>query len=155
MHAITGFAGVNLNVGDRHDYGIDFTIKPVVIIDGTRVETGHPIDLQLKSTVNWSYDNHSVVYDLSAEAYNKLVSRGPNSISYLLVLLCLPPKREDWLKGSEQELLARNCCYWQRLEGCRINNKQSKRIRIPRSNLLTPESIIQLVENESARWDER
>src|SRR5262249_43254151 len=140
-HALCGVAGINLELGDRaYDYGIDGTFHPVS--DGsTLIETGFPVDFQLKSTVNWEEAGDEIIYDLEANAYNKLVSRHPNGVPYILVLLCLPRARDQWLVSTTQEMALRHCCYWIKLTGEPTKNVRSQRIFIPRSNLLTPDGL--------------
>ena len=134
VHALTGVAGVNLQLWRRHDYGIDGTFRPVSA--GPRhIENGFPVDFQLKSTINWSVDGDYVVYDIEAQTYNDLVMRDPAGVPCLLILLCLPNGTEDWLAGSESEMVLKNCCYWEQLTGGATENTSKKRIRIPRKNL--------------------
>ena len=154
VHAVSGRAGVNLQVGARHDYGVDGTLLPVVNFDGRRVQSGHPVDFQLKSTINWEYDEDSVIYDLEAKTYNDMVSRGANAIPLILILLCLPRDTSLWTSVTEHELTLRHCCYWENVRGEPSDNKTTKRIRIPRANLLTADAIIAIIAAERARWSE-
>lgn len=152
VHALTGVAGVNLQVRDRrHDYGIDGTFRPVT--DGTRhVENGFPVDFQLKSTINWEFVEDHIVYDVEAKTYNDLVGREPGSIPCILILLCLPKASNEWLVGTETELVLRNCCYWIQLTGTKTDNTSTKRIHIPRKNLLSVAGIREILKTERARW---
>jgi hypothetical protein len=150
VQALAGQAGVNLSYR-LHDYGVDGTLCPVVIRGTRRIESGFPIDFQLKSTINWAYDDGLVIYDLEAKTYNDLVGREPEAARYMLILLCLPREREHWLVGSESEMILRHCCYWMFIDGDIIDSKVSKRIRIPRENLLTASSIHQLLNAERDR----
>jgi hypothetical protein len=151
VHALTGVAGVNLQVGRRHDYGIDGSFRPVSA--GSRhIETGFPVDFQLKSTINWEYADDHVIYDLEAKTFNNLVGRDPNGVPCILILLCLPKATTDWLVGSETEMVLRNCCYWVQLSGTATENTSTKRIRIPRKNLLSVDGIREILKIERARW---
>jgi Domain of unknown function (DUF4365) len=115
VHALTGVAGVNLLIGRRHDYGVDGTFRPVSATGARHIETGFPVDFQLKSTVNWELAEDYIVYDLEAKTYNDLVGRDPNGVPCVLILLCLPRASTEWLVGTETELVLRNCCYWEQL----------------------------------------
>ena len=148
VHAVTGKAGVNLVVGARHDYGVDGAFRLVTNLNGRRVETGYPVDFQMKSTINWGYDGGFVVYDLEAKTYNAMVGRARTAIPLILLLLCLPRDSAAWLAGTETELILRHCCYWMKLSGEPTDNKTKKRIRIPRSNLLTPEAVLTILARE-------
>lgn len=152
VHAVTGQAGVNLHVGSRHDYGVDGTFKPVINRNGRRVKSGYPVDFQLKASVNWEYDGNFVVYDLEAKTYNDMVGRTASEVSLILLLLCLPRNSAIWLAGTETELILRHCCYWLKLSGEPTDNATTKRIRIPRSNLLTPQAVQTILATERDRW---
>jgi hypothetical protein len=154
VHAVTGLAGVNLDVKPRHDYGVDGTFRPVINRDGRLVDSGYNVDFQLKSSINWEYDQDFVVYDLEAKTYNDMVGRAEYAIPLILLLLCLPRNRAIWLAGTETELILRHCCYWMKLSGEPTNNNTTKRIRIPRSNLLTPEAVQTILADERARWEQ-
>ncbi len=151
VHALTGVAGVNLQLGRRHDYGIDGTFRPVSTYGSHHVENGFPVDFQLKSTVNWAIDDQDVAYDLDATTYNHLVSRDPSGVPCILILLCLPKEPSEWLLGSESEMLLRNCCYWNQLQWETTKNTTTKRIRIPRRNLLSVEAVRSILEAERAK----
>ncbi len=153
VHAVTGLAGVNLDGKPRHDYGVDGTFKPVINLNGRRVESGYPVDFQLKSSVNWEYDGDAVIYDLEAKTYNDMVGRAATAIPLILLLLCLPRNSATWLAGTETELILRHCCYWMKLAGEPTDNVTTKRIRIPRSNLLTPAAVLTILATERDRWE--
>src|SRR5262245_21572988 len=151
VHALTGIAGVNLANPRRHDYGIDGTFQPVT--EGSRrIETGFPVDFQMKSTVNWEEDGQEIIYDLEAKTYNDLVGRHPDAVPCILILLCLPKARNQWLASSNKELALRHCCYWSKLTGEPPQNVSTQRIRIPRKNLLTPDGIREILRTERAQW---
>lgn len=152
VHAVTGLAGVNLDAKPRHDYGVDGTFKPVVNWNGRRTESGFHVDFQLKSTVNWAYDGDAVIYDLEAKTYNDMVGRPATAVPLILLLLCLPRDSTTWLASSEKELILRHCCYWMKLSGELTDNVTTKRIRIPRSNLLTPAAVVDILATERDRW---
>jgi hypothetical protein len=49
-------------------------------------------------------------------------------------------------------LTLRNCCYWQLVQGAPVGNEKSKkRVKIPVSQHLTPQSLLDLIEAETAR----
>jgi hypothetical protein len=151
IHAIAGRAGINLSVDRVHDYGIDGSLHPVTIRDGRRVETGFTLDFQLKATVRWSHEDGHVVYDLEAKTYNDLVTRAPEAVRCILIVLCLPEDDAHWSEGSEKEMVLRHCCYWTILDGVGVEATSTKRIRIARGNTLSPEGLNQILRNERAR----
>jgi hypothetical protein len=151
IHAVSGIAGLNVQIGARHDYGIDGTLRAVVIRDGRRVESGVLVDFQLKATYNWSIDGSHIVYDLEVKTYNDLVNREPETPTFVLVVLCMPKQEADWMSTDEQGLTLRHCCYWAMLNGPPSENKVRKRIRIPRQNVLTPQAMAAILTAERVR----
>ena len=151
VHAVAGRAGVLIG-SHNLDYGVDGSFQPLVTrSDGRRFPSGFPIDYQLKTTTDWEHDGDKVRYDLEAKTYNDLGSRPPGSIPCVLILLCLPPTEIDWVGITESELVMRNCCYWTYISGPPTTNTATKRIWIPRANVLTPESVNSLLAEERNR----
>jgi hypothetical protein len=136
------------------DYGVDGTFRAVVKgKNGRMCPSGTGLDFQLKSTVNWWYEGEQVAYDLEAITYNDLVGRD-RGIDFILVLFCMPKDETHWLALTESELVLRHCCYWFRPTGAPTPNPSSVRIRFPRANLLTPESLLALM-SEARQQDLR
>lgn len=144
VRAIAAKAGVVFSHSGP-DYGVDGSIRWVKKINGKYHQTSWGFDCQLKATINWQQEPKNVIYDMKVEAYNKLIA-WEGDIPCLLILFCLPKEPSDWLQCSEEELILRKCCYWTKITGLPTTNKSSIRIRIPRDQLLTPESIIELIE---------
>ena len=141
VHALAGVAGLNLAIRTSYDYGIDGAFHRVRIVGGTRVPSAFPVEYQMKATTDWRHDGEFVVYDLTARAHRFLTDREPRQAMAILILLCLPVDEAHWLDGREAHLRLQNCCYWTRLNGPPTANVSSVRIRIPRANVLTPETL--------------
>lgn len=150
IFALAGIAGVNYSA-NRYDYGVDGHFVPVVTRDARRVDSGFPLDYQAKATVDWELVGDHIVYDLEAKTYNDLVSRTPAETTIILILLCLPKNRETWHSTSCDETILRHCCYWYAISGEPTSNTSTKRIYIPRENLLTPARLNELLALERAR----
>ena len=141
VHALAGSAGLNLGARPMFDYGIDGTFWPVLRRGTELVQTGFPVEFQLKATTKWSHDGASVVYDLNARIHRLLTEREPGQPLAILILLCLPEDSATWLAGDEDHLLLKRCCYWFRPDRPPTENTYSIRIRVPRANVLTPSSL--------------
>ncbi|WP_222875758.1 DUF4365 domain-containing protein [Terrihabitans soli] len=141
VHALAGSAGLNLAARTVFDYGVDGIFHPIKIVDGERIQTGFPVEFQMKATTVWKHEGTFVVYDLDARAHRLLTDREPGQALAILILLCLPLDAGNWLEGCEDYLLLKNCCYWFRPDGPPTTNVSSIRIRIPRSQVLTPDSL--------------
>jgi len=141
VQAVAAHAGAALAI--PQDYGDDGHIQYVKKV-GTRYRaTGFILHCQIKATTNWSYHGEEVIYDIDAEAYNKLAEwEGQPCI---LVLFCMPRNPDDWLQLTGDQLILRHCCYWSHILGKPTANTSRIRIRIPRSQLFTPEVVQDLL----------
>ena len=152
IHAVAGCAGVNFSLGAEFDYGIDGTFRPVSIRGSRRIETGFPLDFQLKCTVNWAHEGTDVAYSIKSKTYNDLVTRDPESVGAILILLCIPPEQGHWAEFNEEYLTLRRCCYFLTLNGDAVENEEStKKILIPRANVLNAQSLLGLLAAERHR----
>jgi len=145
-----------LGTAHVHDYGVDGTFNEVIHRGQRRIVTGFPLDFQAKSTVNWEVKDDHVVYDLESKTYNDIVSRTAAQTTLMLVLLCLPASSRDWHSVTAEYTTLRNCCFYHTFQGTPVENENStKRIKIPLAQLLTPDSLIQLLEAEKARREKQ
>ncbi len=150
IYAIAGMARVAFSA-DIKDYGVDGTFRIIRQRGNHRIPSGIPLDYQAKATVDWKFDGDHVVYDLNARAYNNIAERAPEETTLILILLCLPSESEKWHEATADNTTLRNCCYWWVGGGELTENSNSKTIRIPRSNLLTPPVLLDLLEQERQR----
>lgn len=141
--AVAAIARQNLWIGSEHDYGVDGTIKLVEDRAGRRRETGFALDFQAKASTQWALEEDCVCYDLEAKAFNDLVERANNTrcVPFFLVLLTLPQDESDWVEIDEERILLRRCAYFCQLAGEETENGSTKRVRIPREKMLTPEAL--------------
>jgi hypothetical protein len=143
--AVVASAGARVTFSAGQEYGTDAHVLRVQqTTDGRFVDTGYILQCQLKSSVRWSEDSGYIVYDMEAEAYNRLIDREGGGC--ILVLLCLPQKVEEWLSVTVDELVMRKSCYWLYLEGERTENSGSKRVKIPESQRFVPDTVETLLD---------
>jgi Domain of unknown function (DUF4365) len=154
VRAIAGRAGLNLAVRE-YDYGVDGSFDEVVVRQNRRVESGFSLSFQLKASTQWQLNDTQVVYDLEVKTYNDLILRRSmrTATPCILILLALPSDSMQWLICEETQLRLQGTCYWEYLSGSPSENRQSVRIRIPRSQRLTPESLLTLIKNvKTGEW---
>lgn len=126
----------------QHDFGVDLSVRRIGSFGARRIDLGTFLDLQLKASVNWSLTEQHLAFDLEADAYNRLIIRREQAATpCALVVCCLPKDESAWLNVQEDELVLKKCCYYHFLEGAQTTNSASKRIHIPRSQVLTPQSL--------------
>jgi len=126
----------------QHDFGVDLSVRRIGAFANRRIDLGTFLDLQLKASVNWSLTDDHLAFDLEADAYNRLIIRREHAATpCALVVCCLPKDDSTWLDVREEELVLKKCCYYHFVTGAETTNSSSKRIHIPRSQLLTPQSL--------------
>ncbi len=147
IRAVAGKAGLNLSIRE-YDYGVDGNFDEIAIHNNRRVESGFSLSFQLKASTQWQRDENTITYDLEAKTYNDLVIRRNfrMAVPCILILFALPPDASQWLTQDEDEMRLRGSCYWEYISGKPTTNRQSVRIRIPRQQKLTPESLLGLIE---------
>jgi hypothetical protein len=154
VRALAGKAGLNLSVRE-YDYGVDGNFDEITIRNKRRVESGFSLSFQLKASTQWQRDDNTVIYDLEAKTYNDLVLRRNfrMAVPCILILFALPPDSSQWLIYNEEEMRLRGSCYWDYLSGAPTENRQSVRIKIPRQQRLTSESLLDLIEKvKTGEW---
>jgi len=69
----------------------------------------------------------------------------------ILVLVIIPQDIREWVTPSTDELICRRCGYWVSLAGYpRSDNETSVTVFVPRSNLLTVESLQNMMQRVNA-----
>lgn len=154
IELIAAFNGFNTSVPEK-DYGEDLHIIEVEYNEKRKrfINSGRTLKIQLKATTEnlISFDNNFLKYDLDAKNYNDLIDRSKDCHPLLLILFILPSKKNDWLKISDTELIAKKCAYWYLPKETDniTNNLSTKRILISKTNLISNETLVHLFEKFS------
>lgn len=145
VRAVVAKAGFNFG-SYGHDMGIDGIIKDVKEINGGFRASGFGIEFQLKSTCDVTFENGELVYDLEAKNYNDLVSwEGGNPA--ILILFVMPNDENQWVDFTKEHLVIRQCAWWCSLAGLPVtDNEYTKRIRIPESQVFSPEELEKMMD---------
>jgi hypothetical protein len=70
----------------------------------------------------------------------------------LLVVLLLPEDANEWLRHSEEGLLAKRCAYWVSLRDApESDNEVNQTVYIPKTQVLSPQSLTELMTRFSRR----
>lgn len=157
--AIAARMGMSCSIRD-FDYGIDLTLHQVTTrtnpATGRKryIESGMPLDIQVKSTTAAIVEDNEVKYDLDVQSYDDL--RDTNVRTPRILVLHVQPKDEDErLSQLEHALAVGGCCYWISLRGSApVQNQRSKRISIPRKNIFSTDQLKQILEdtNMGGSW---
>ena len=106
---------------------------------------GRPLfDVQLKATSspNWLADG--LHFRLNRKNYDDL--RAERTLNIILVVLELPAEPLEWLECQAEQLIMRQCAWWQSLLGEPEIETQSKVIVIPKSQRLDLKVVPVLME---------
>jgi hypothetical protein len=144
----------NLSIDSiEHDYGVDGTFRLVENRGGRLHGSGFSVDFQAKASKVWSLDRDDLVYDSEAKAYNDLVEKARvlRCNPYFLIIFTLPSDRGNWGDITEDQLMLKGSAYMIQLCGAETENTATKRIRIPRGDILTPTSLTELLEGVKSR----
>lgn len=140
VRAVAAKAGACLYFTDGSEYGTDGILQEIrEFPNGKYAPSGYMISVQIKATTRCIRNEDQIVYDLEADAYNKIVTN--EGVPIILVVFSVPTNSDDWISIDELSLTVRECCYWSVLSGNPTSNSSSKRITIPRRNLFTADSV--------------
>lgn len=149
IQAVAAKAGTNLALRERsHDYTIDGTFHQVSVLDDRLHESGFSLHFQLKASRNVQISRTHAVFDLDVDTYNYLVARADkrNAERAILAVFAMPKRERDWLSLSETRLVLKKCCYWLELKGVLSINKATRRVKLPRTQLLTPDAVVAMLD---------
>jgi hypothetical protein len=153
VQAVAAIAGATIAVS-RRDYGVDGTLKQIVRVAGSFIESGFPVDFQLQGTTTASPRGGRLPYDLKVRNYDLIVSRAPLGTPYYLYLVCFEGAPEEWFTLGPGELILRASAYWWTGAGPRSPNSSTVRIHVPLENRLTPAAIEQMLQESKERFEE-
>jgi hypothetical protein len=148
IRAIAAKAGANIYKSEE-DFGVDMSFCKIVQRNGRYTDTSSmPVPFQIKASKVWELRGDTIVYDLEVKNYNDLV----NSSICVLILMCLPPTSDEWLRQDEECLRLHRCCYyWRPSDRAETLNSEKKRIYIPRDQMFTEDVLTMLMDEAQAR----
>jgi hypothetical protein len=152
LQALAALAGAVISVS-RLDYGVDGTLKHIVRTEGGRyVESGFPVDFQLKGTTVAAKDRAGITFDLPVRNYDLIVTRRIIATPYYLFLVRFPPSVDRWAVVHPDRLTLSASAFWWTNSGDKTTNSASSRIAIPTSNRLTPATMSDMLEASQGRF---
>jgi Domain of unknown function (DUF4365) len=152
LQALAAVVGAVISVS-RLDYGVDGTLKHIIRSeDGRYIESGFPVDFQLKGTTVAAKDETQIRFDLAARNYDLIVTRSRIATPYFLFLVCFPPSIDAWAVIRPDRLILNASAFWWTDSGEKTTNTASIRVAIPSSNRLTPVSMSDMLESSQGRF---
>jgi len=153
VQAVAAAAGATIAVS-RLDYGVDGTLKHIVKAEGDRfIESGFPVDFQLKGTTGTAIDDDWVAYDLKVRNFDLIVTRSQTATPYYLFLVCFGPDMQRWIVEGHERLILAASAYWWTESGAATENSSSVRIDIPIANRLTSAAIEGMLKASKDRFE--
>jgi len=116
------------------------------------------IDVQVKCTSSSDIidiNKNSILYDLPVNNYNQLIDKDRRT-PLIFILVLVPEDVHDWVvvDKAKSETLVKKCAYWMSLKGySETNNNTKQRIKIPLTNLLTPDSLNLIMDKVGKRQE--
>jgi hypothetical protein len=150
VQAVAAKAGV-LCSRPEPDYGIDLSLRAVVVHGRHHDDSSVQIDLRLRSTKRANVTSTAVTYDLEVGTYDSLrrISAG---CPRLLVVYIMPDDESDWLEQSAEQLCLHHCAYWLSLEGAAPTSAtKTIRIFLPLANIFSAEAVRALLQQAQQR----
>ncbi|HWG41365.1 MAG TPA: DUF4365 domain-containing protein [Gemmataceae bacterium] len=149
LHAVATRGGFSCSYSDRHLDGAG--VDALVNEDGRFLArdsryASFTLHVQLKATrVSPVEQNGRFSFSLRIHQYNKLRETRVG-VPRILVVLYLPADPSDWLRHSEDGLLARRCAYWVSLRGAaESQNAEAQTVYIPRNQVLSVEALTEIM----------
>jgi Domain of unknown function (DUF4365) len=143
--AIITAAGYTFKLASREEdnTGIDLTIAAPSLTG--KVLSFPKLDAQVKCTTSTAIIKETQLhYPLLIQNYDSLRVSNP-LLPRLLIVVLIPKPRSDWLKSTEEQTILQKSAYWISLKGKPKIAKAKPTIYIPRANLLTPDSLQEIM----------
>jgi hypothetical protein len=143
LRAIAAAVGCSIDTHEIDDASIDFTIKSYRADANFRTAR---IGVQLKSTAVPRIRENFIHFPLEIKNYDDL--RSPATNLQLLVVFVMPEDQSEWVEIDTKACSVKHCAYWVNLSGQKSkSNKKSVTVKIPTSNLVTPNVIAGMIES--------
>jgi hypothetical protein len=131
---------------------IDVTIKISGKLSEDSILSSPEIKIQLKATSNADIKDNNIHFPLPKKNYDDLRARCANP--RLLVVLCLPELKTDWLSHSSDELVLKKCAYYLSIKDYPdSSNETSVTVKIPLENVFSPTSLFEMMLKTSKQED--
>jgi hypothetical protein len=143
--AVAATKGFSTEITRVDSDSVDATIRYNGFLDPNSSTLYSPeIKLQLKATSHPNLRENHIHFPLPIKNYNDLKAR--SGTPRLLVVLCLPEERENWLIHSPDELILQKSAYFLNLKDYPDSeNETSVMVKIPLQNLFSPDLVYDLM----------
>lgn len=150
VRALCACNGFSVDRPNRDNDGYDIVVGCTnFVCENSKVRSPY-IHVQLKSSysnITVNQDN-SISYKLEVKNYNQLISN--RAIPLILIVFHMYENENSWIEQTADWLKITKCAYWISLKNAQATeNKTSITIKIPGENLLTKESLFEIMRKVS------
>lgn len=142
---------------ENHGRSIDNQGIDIQIVYAGKIQNVHTprIDAQVKCTSQDIEKEDYINFSLDIKTYEIL----RNQFVYLpiiLIVVLVPGNLDEWIDINDERTISKKCAYWISLTGYPASNNQNNlKIKIPKKNLITPESLSNIIEQEAQKRREQ
>lgn len=121
-------------------------------VDMTVHSHEHTLDFQLKATSNPDVQDGCLVHDLDVRTYNLLRSEQRSGYGVLAVIVVADDTAAWHVMSHDGTSLTRSAYYLPLFGMPSTSNAATIRLKVPMSNLLTPDAMQSMMDAQAARW---
>ena len=147
LRALCAANGYTIEKCEHDNDGVDIGL----VCGGKVADDSKLLSTELRIQLKSSYANitankdGSITYKLEVKNYKSLISTS-RMVPLILVVFHMPSEEAQWLEQTADWLKIKKCAYWISLKGCDdTENTEKISIRIPAGNLLTKDSLREIM----------
>lgn len=144
--AVCAHGGCLLTQLSDKDYGMDGLIR---CIENTQAgfDDVAKIEVQLKGTADYEDIGQNIKYRLKNRNYDILANKNV-SLQRILIVLCLPKEKDQWIAQDADKLIMKKCAYWHYVRGlAQVGKPNSKTtIEISKAHRFTVENLTKMMD---------
>lgn len=147
LRALCAANGYSIEKSNHDNDGVDIGLecKGKVAEDSTKHSTELKIQLKSSYANITAHDDGSITYKLEVKNYKSLIDT-KRMVPLILVVFHMPQEEAQWIEQNFDWLKIKKCAYWISLKGREdTDNIESISIRIPKENLLTKDSLREIM----------
>lgn len=145
LHAIASRARFGCDRPSADRDSVDATVSARGSLAADARLRSPKLDFQLKATAISPLAGSTFAFELKMKNYEDLRDNSRH-VPLLLAVFVMPEEEAHWLTHTEDALMTRRCMYWCNLKGFAASpNITTQTISVSRRNMLTPDSLRQLL----------
>lgn len=147
LRALCAANGYTIDKRGHDNDGVDVGLICSDKVADDSVLESTELKIQLKSSYAniTPHEDGSITYKLEVKNYKSLIST-KRMIPLILVVFHMPREEAQWIEQTTDWLKIKKCAYWVSLKGrADTDNIESISIRIPAENLLTKDSLKEIM----------